>query len=71
LTCSGLIRKDLFKTLIDRLPFFLREHTASEQRARVSAAGANVDVEEDSVDSERSVQFFENRIALLLKSSLP
>ena len=63
--------ENLLEALINGFPFFLRKNSAAEQRARMRAAGANIDVEEDGVDAERPVHLFENRIALLLKPSLP
>src|SRR4051812_32915414 len=63
--------KDLFEALIDGLPFLLREDAATQQRACVRAAGADIDVKEDGVDAERPVHLFENRVAFLLKPSLP
>ena len=64
-------RKDLLETVINRFPFVVREHAAANERSRVCAAGADIDFEENSVNPERPVQLFENRIALLLKPALP
>ena len=63
--------EDLLQALINGFPFVLTKNSAPEQRARVRPAGANINGEEDSVDAKRPVDLFENRIALLLKPSLP
>ena len=68
---GGVLGEKLLETLVDGLPFVLGQHAAAQQRARVRPAGADVDFEKNGVDSERPVHFFENRIALLLKPTLP
>lgn len=63
--------EDLLQALINGFPFVLTKNSAPEQRVRVRPAGANINGEEDSVDAKRPVELFENRVALLLKPSLP
>ena len=66
----GVLTQEEWNAIDHGLEQILSEYTP-EQRAGVSAAGANIDVEEDCIDPERAVQLFEDRIALLLKTSLP
>ena len=68
---GGIFGKNLLEALIDGFPLFLAEYAAPEQRAGMSAAGTNIDGEEDCIDPERPIQLFEDGIALLLKPSLP
>ena len=66
-----VFRKNLFETLVDGGPFLLGEHATTQQRSRMRTAGPDVDFEKNRVDSERPVHLFENRVALLLKPTLP
>ena len=66
-----VLAENAFEAAIDRLPLFFVEDAGAEETPGVSAAGAHIDFEKNSIDRQRSIHLFEDGVLLLFKPSLP